>query len=102
MALRGRHTHSSGIEVAEAYIRVSSIAIYPDEKTVRFHLSVYKDKQARNEGLPAFESFENALYGQDFDLFNTEKLDEPNMNAIRQVYLYLKEQPNYADMIDDI
>jgi hypothetical protein len=100
MALRGKHTHSSGVEVTEAYVRVSSISIYPDEKTVRFQLSVYKDKLARDVGLPPFESFENALYGEDFDLFSTTKLDEPNMNAIKQSYLYLKGQPAYEGMSD--
>lgn len=101
MALKGKRTHISGVELPEAYIKVASIFIHPIDRLARFQLNVYRDQQARESDLPVFESFENAVYGDEYDsLFSTAKLDEINMNAIKKVYEHIKALPEYSGYTD--
>lgn len=89
MGLRKNHKTSSGLNINNAYYRVTSLE--SDHKVTRFFLAVYVSRDEFLMGRGALE-LENHLFNPD--------VSDDAPNFFRQAYAYLKSIDNYEDAVD--
>jgi hypothetical protein len=91
MAIQKAISLPNGIELSNAYHKVTMLIFWLREKRAVFELSIYKDADARKENKKSVMSFQCDIKGDDFDKFlSTMTLDNANTNPIKQVYTYIK------------
>jgi predicted restriction endonuclease len=92
MAIQKAISLPNGIELTNAYHKVTTLIFWLRDKRAGFELSIYKDADARKDKQSVM-SFQCDIKGDDFDKFlSTTILDNANMNPIKQVYAYIKTQ----------
>jgi hypothetical protein len=105
MAIQTKMTFPNGIELPEAYIKVSSVTLKSgsDMKDFRvgINVDVYRDKEARESSLiPVVSEYITLLEGEFEEFFAYSVLDEQGKNVISQAYAYLKTLSQYENSID--
>lgn len=93
MAIQKSISLPNGIELTNAYHKVTTLIFWLREKRAGFELSIYKDTDARKNNKPAVMTFQCDIKDEAFDTFlSTAVLDNANMNPIKQVYAFIKTQ----------
>lgn len=90
MALILKKELESGLILEEAYCKVEEINA--NKEKMNFYLSIYLNKEARNNNKIPLES---KFYSCDHDVYM-------NRNTIKQAYMYLKSLEDYNNAIDDL
>lgn len=101
MGLQKNITLDNGINLPEAYMKISSCTYINGYHTV-INVNVYKDKTSRVNNKPEIIKFKHSCVEiSDFNqYFSLDVLNELDKNIISQSYLWLKTLSFYSDAID--
>ena len=103
MAFKLNKILPSGIALPEAYFKIARVDLDVISKRLEVTVNTYKDQENRDNNMMPVESTIYAAYESDFDeLFTINELDKAGVNSIKQAYLLLKKQPEFANAIDVI
>ena len=114
MALQKSYDHESGINLPNAYHKVSNVSYdNADSGLINFSVSIYADSSARLNGNPSVTRFSygsNTITGNvdssSFEqYFSISAMDATNANIVKNVYEYMKTQSDingvdYTDSTD--
>lgn len=93
MALQTSITLESGIELFNAYFKITQVnlklELKSDFNSVEIHVSTFRDQQARQNELQPVLTLTYFAKGEEFkQFFSYEKLQDSNI--VRQAYFFLK------------
>jgi len=104
MALQKQIKLMNGIELPNAYIKISTFDFYNkvnDSNYVKIEVSIFKDKDARNNGRPEVIKFIHKFSEPKFsEYFNINTLNQADTNFLKQSYSLLKTMDVYSGAID--
>jgi hypothetical protein len=99
MALQKNLTLDNGINLPEAYIRITSI-VYVNNYHVTIKVSIYKDKIARNANKSEVVKFQHLCIDDFFTYFSDDVLKENGNSLTNKGYEWIKTLDFYKDAID--
>lgn len=100
MGLQKNITLSNGINLPEAYIKIRSFSVVPNE-SLDVSVSIYKDLSARESGKMSVTEFQHSCTKNEYFQYFTEDIEkELGKTIISQVYLWLKTLPFYESAVD--
>jgi hypothetical protein len=91
MAFQMNLTLNSGIEVQNAYVKISYLG--GNKGGITLYLNAYVDQDAMNAGMPVIEG-----YSTNYNFVPTIGVDSPDF--ISQGYNYLKTLPDFQGVTD--
>jgi hypothetical protein len=102
MALQKSIDLMNGINLPEAYIKISSIEYNnADTLSVRLSVDIFKDQDSRNSKKPEVVKYDYTISGDNFTTyFSLNVLSQDGKNILQQGYEYLKSIDFYKDAID--
>ena len=105
MALTKSVTLNTGVELTNAYMKVSEVHLYnhaSDSSYVIINVNIFKDQTARESGKPEVLKAQYKVYAEFQVYFGLNVLSQEGKNSISQGYEYLKTLAFYSDATDVI
>lgn len=100
MGLQKDITLDNGINIPEAYMKISSMNIIY-KSTITISVNIYKDFAARQADKPCVVVFQHTCRDADYYTYFAENvLLAANVSDLSQAYLWLKTLPFYNSAID--
>jgi len=103
MALTKDLTLSSGVNLPNAYIRISHMN-NKNGMNMEVKVDIFKDKSARDDEKTPVINLSHICGETYFDFFDLNILDQEGVNCTQQSYNFLKTIPFYEDAqdVDDV
>jgi hypothetical protein len=100
MGLQKNITLDNTINLPEAYIKISSLSIFPNN-SVTITVNIYKDFAARQAEKPSVVEFRHSCTGADYYTYFAENiLLGDGVSIMSQSYMWLKALPFYSTAVN--